>query len=558
MIRRLIGCAALAMATTAQAETTKPTLLVVISVDQLSADLFAEYRAHFTGGLKRLSQGVVFPSGYQSHSATETCPGHSTILTGARPARNGIVANNWMDLSTARTDKVIYCAEDESVAGSTSKKYTVSAVHLKVPTLGERMNAADPRVRIVSVAGKDRAAVMMGGHRVDQLWYWTGKSFEGSAIGTPAVAVARTNAAVTTEIARAASPLPLSPLCALRNRAISVGSATIGTSRFDRRAGDTRAFRASPAMDGATIKLAGDIADELKLGRGPQTDVLIVGASGTDIIGHAYGTGGAEMCLQLQALDAQIGALFKRLDSAKIDYVVTLTADHGGHDAPERNRELAIPDSMRVDATLMPDAMGKALAAEMGIAAPLLYGTDPAGDIYVDKAITGATRDTVITRAKAAYLARPQVAAVFTAADIAATPPATTTPESWTLAERVKAGYVPGRSGDLIVLLKARVTPIAAAVPGYAATHGSPWDYDRRVPILFWSKGMAGFEQPNSIETVDIAPTLAALIGFPIPTDEMDGKCRDLIAGPASSCPPERQWYIGLDGKPTPARPRLR
>ena len=147
---------------------------------------------------------------------------------------------------------------------------------------------------------------------------------------------------------------------------------------------------------------------------------------------------------------------------------------------------------------------------------------------------------------------------MFTAADIAATPPATTTPESWTLAERVKAGYVPGRSGDLIVLLKARVTPIAAAVPGYAATHGSPWDYDRRVPILFWSKGMAGFEQPNSIETVDIAPTLAALIGFPIPTDEMDGKCRDLIAGPASSCPPERQWYIGLDGKPTPARPRLR
>ena len=558
MIRRLIGCAALAMATTAQAETTKPTLLVVISVDQLSADLFAEYRAHFTGGLKRLSQGVVFPSGYQSHSATETCPGHSTILTGARPARNGIVANNWMDLSTARTDKVIYCAEDESVAGSTSKKYTVSAVHLKVPTLGERMNAADPRVRIVSVAGKDRAAVMMGGHRVDQLWYWTGKSFEGSAIGSPAVAVARTNAAVTTEIARAASPLPLSSLCALRNRPVTIGSGTIGTGRFDRKASDARAFRASPAMDGATIKLAGDIADELKLGRGPQTDVLIVGASGTDIIGHAYGTGGVEMCLQLQALDAQIGTLFKRLDAAKIDYVVALTADHGGHDAPERNRELAIPDAMRVDATLTPDAMGKALAAEMGLAAPLLYGTDPAGDIYVDKAITGPARDTVITRAKAAYLARPQVAAVFSAADIAATPPATTPPEAWTLAERVRASYVPGRSGDLIVLLKARVTPIPGAVPGYAATHGSPWDYDRRVPVLFWRKGMTGFEQPNSIETVDIAPTLAGVIGFVLPTGEIDGQCRDLLVGPATSCPPERKWYIGLDGKTTPAQPQPR
>ena len=537
MIRHMIGFAALAATTAAFAQTAPPKLLVVIAVDQLSADLFAEYRAHFTGGFNRLAQGVVFPSGYQSHSATETCPGHSTILTGTYPARNGIVANNWMDLSTPRTDKVIYCAEDESIAGSTSKNYTVSAVHLKMPTLGERMNAADPRVRIVSVAGKDRAAVMMGGHRVDQLWYWTGKSFEGSAIGAPATAVARINAAVAAEVARPARNLPLSPLCALRNRPVTVGSSIMGTGRFARKADDARAFRASPAMDSATIRLAGDIADEMKLGRGPQTDVLIVGASGTDIVGHTYGTGGPEMCLQLQALDAQIGALFKRLDKAKIDYVVALTADHGGHDVPERNRDLAIPDAARIEASLSPTAMGTALASELGLAAPLLFGTDPAGDIYIDKAITGRQRDMVLSRAKAAYLRHPQIAAVLTAADIAATPPATNPPEAWTLAERVRATYVPGRSGDLIVLLKARVTPIASPGPGYAATHGSPWDYDRRVPILFWRRGITGFEQPNSIEVVDIAPTLAALIGFPLPAGDIDGTCRDLVAGAGTSCP---------------------
>ncbi len=537
MIRPLIGFAALAVASVAPAQTAKPKLLVVISVDQLSADLFAEYRPHFTGGLKRLSQGVVFPSGYQSHSATETCPGHSTILTGTRPARNGIVANSWMDLSTPRADKVIYCAEDESVAGSTSKNYTVSAVHLKVPTLGGRMKAADPRVRVVSVAGKERAAVMMGGHRVDQLWYWTGKAFEGSAIGAAAASVARANTAVAAELARPARDLPLSPLCALRNRPVTVGSAIMGTGRFARKADDTRAFRASPAMDGATIELAGDIADEMKLGRGPQTDVLIIGASGTDIVGHSFGTGGPEMCLQLQALDAQIGALFKRLDKAKVDYVVALTADHGGHDIPERNRELAISDATRIEDSLTPAAMGAALARGLGLAAPLLYGTDPAGDIYVDNAITGARRDTVIARAKSAYLAQPQVAAVFTAADIAATPPATNPPEAWTLAERVRATYVPGRSGDLIVLLKARVTPIANPGAGYAATHGSPWDYDRRVPILFWRKGLTGFEQPNSIEVIDIAPTLAGLIGFPIAASEIDGACRDVLVRSENSCP---------------------
>ena len=57
-----------------------------------------QYRQHFDGGLQRLSEGVVFPNGYQGHNATETCPGHSTILTGSRPARTGIIANNWFNL----------------------------------------------------------------------------------------------------------------------------------------------------------------------------------------------------------------------------------------------------------------------------------------------------------------------------------------------------------------------------------------------------------------------------------------------------------------------------
>ena len=109
-----------------------PKLIVAISVDQLSADLFAEYRQHFTGGLRRLSQGVVFPSGYQGHSATETCPGHSTILTGSRPARTGIIANNWFNLGLTREDKEVYCSEDPRVPGSSSEKYTVSTYYLRV------------------------------------------------------------------------------------------------------------------------------------------------------------------------------------------------------------------------------------------------------------------------------------------------------------------------------------------------------------------------------------------------------------------------------------------
>src|SRR6476661_10911383 len=100
-----------------------PKLLVVISVDQFSANLWDEYRPHFTQGFARLAQGAVFHNGYQSHAATETCPGHSTILTGAHPARNGIVSNTWIDQSVQRSDKDVYCAEDERAPGSSSSSY---------------------------------------------------------------------------------------------------------------------------------------------------------------------------------------------------------------------------------------------------------------------------------------------------------------------------------------------------------------------------------------------------------------------------------------------------
>src|SRR3546814_8522658 len=83
------------------AATPPPKLVVMVAVDQFSADLFAEYRGHFTGGLARLASGIVFPSDYQAHGATETCPGHLTILTGSHTGRAGIVAKNYFELSVA-------------------------------------------------------------------------------------------------------------------------------------------------------------------------------------------------------------------------------------------------------------------------------------------------------------------------------------------------------------------------------------------------------------------------------------------------------------------------
>ena len=180
-----------------------PRLLVVFAVDQFSANLFDEYRPRFTGGLARLSSGTVFPNGFQSHALTETCPGHSTILTGDHPARTGIINNFWIDQSIARSDKSVYCAEDETVPGTSSTAYKVSPKHLLVPTLGELMKASWPASRNVAVAGKDRAAIMMGGHKADQRWYWNGKTFDTDleGVAVPAV-VTRFKAALAAALAQ--------------------------------------------------------------------------------------------------------------------------------------------------------------------------------------------------------------------------------------------------------------------------------------------------------------------------------------------------------------------
>jgi predicted AlkP superfamily pyrophosphatase or phosphodiesterase len=102
------------------------------------------------------------------------------------------------------------------------------------------------------------------------------------------------------------------------------------------------------------------------------------------------------------------------------------------------------------------------------------------------------------------------------------------------LIERARASFDPERSGDFVVLLKRDVTPIADTKL-YIATHGSPWDYDRRVPILFWRSGMAHVERNDAIETADIMPTLAGSIGLAIEPNSIDGECLSGVQGIA--CP---------------------
>lgn len=512
-----------------------PTLVVAISVDQLSSDLFEQYREHYTGGLARLLDGAVFPNGYQGQAATETCPGHSTILTGYLPANNGVIANGWADFTVARDSKEIYCAEDATLTPSQNgQRYVASAINLLVPTLGARLKERDGRSRNVAVAGKDRAALMMAGPSADAIYWWTGEGFGNFGASGPSATVDRVNAGISTSLAQGAPAMAVPAWCDNRSIAFGVGERTVGTGQFVLEASDARSYLASPRSDTAVLDIASGLVAEHELGGRGAIDVLSIGLSATDYVGHGYGTNGLESCLTVANIDTQLGAFFAELDSRGVHYIAVLTADHGGLDFPERATAQGAPDDRRVDPALDPENMGPRISEALGLPVPAIAGDGPFGDIYIHPLVPADRRAEVLSMAKGLYTAHPDVAAAYTSAEVMAVDLPVGDPREWSLLERLRASHYPGRSGDLMLLLQPGVTPIPD--PGsYVATHGSPWDYDRRVPIAFWHKGIVGFEQALPALTVDILPSLMGVLG--IPQDAaMDGTCRDLDAGADTTC----------------------
>ena len=549
MIRHGLLLLGAALLTAAAPPPPRPKLIVAISVDQFASDLFVRYRNRLTGGIRRLSRGIVFANGYQSHAATETCPGHSTILTGMHPAATGIIANRWYDRTTKAQ---VYCV---AVPGSADPDAR-GPQNLRVATLGDWLKAASPASRVVAVSGKDRAAITMAGHHADAVYWWVdGKGFLTMATAGPADDSVTAPAAAfdralfdgwRSELPQL-WPTKLPADCPALVRPHKFGAldlsgevppadSTIPSGTDPTKAEFQARLRASPAFDPLTLQFAARLVDQRRLGRGAATDLLAISLSSTDYVGHRYGNGGAEMCAHLHALDQALGTFFARLDAQKIRYAVVLTADHGAVDAAERASEAGLP-ARRIDGSGLVKALNQHLMSALNLAAEPITGDDPQ-QLYITVGDDPALRDKVRAETLAWLKTRKEVAASFTAAEIvAAAPPRGKPVDRLSLAERFHESYDPARSGDIAVALAEYATVGMPKKPGdTVAGHGSPWNYDRRVPILFWWRGIAPRDRTEAIETVDIAPTLARLIGIAAPP--VDGHC---LAQVTKSCPAARR-----------------
>lgn len=535
-------------ATAALAAETKPDpkLVVVISVDQFSANLYAQHRPEFVGGLATLSQGIVYPNGYQSHAFTETCPGHSTLLTGKHPNKTGISANDWYDRATGKT---VYCLADPTVAlADDPKGRAVSPANMIATTYGDWLKAVSPTSRVFGVSGKDRGAITMSGHKADgQFWYQPGFGFTtwvapGQTAQDRLKPVAAFNAKLSADLKAHPFTWDYAKPSAKRCKALEADYQTGGrqwraalpippaTSEADKQ----RDLYASPYTDQVTLELAQRLRETYGLGDGPQVDLLTISLSATDFIGHRYGTRGPEMCDQIARLDERLGVFLKSLDKVKGGVLVVLAADHGGADFAERlhgegygfDRVIGKPWIAKLNAQLRSELAltWDPLIADGGIDQIYVVGPDRKTPSLADRARITAAALALINR-------DPVVAQAFDSNAIFAmeAAPADASPEELSVAERVRRSAYPERVGDILIAFKPDRVP---STPGatYVSTHGSPWDYDRRVPILFWWKGAAPHERVLPLDTVDIAPTLAAATGLKPPGD-IDGVCRPLVFG---------------------------
>lgn len=520
-----------------------PHLIVTIVIDQFSATLFNQYRGRLTGGLHTLSeQGRVYQSGYQSHAITETCPGHSTVLTGASPWLTGIPANNWTDRETGKRHYCLAAPANTLAHGRNTDNGPVGPDQLRVTTLGDWLKAASPESRVFAVSGKDRGAINLAGHQGRAFWLTEGFGFTtyvepGQDPAERLQPVAALNARLAPRLAQAPTWTYTSEACRALEGDWVIGGrpyhATVPPADLE--------FETSPLEDEVTLDAAADLLDTQQLGRRGVVDMLGVSLSATDHIGHSYGQQGPEMCEQMHRLDAALGAFLDKLSHVPGGVLVVLTADHGGSDFAERMAAQGQPAARRGD----PEALAR-LNAEMKArfhltADPLAPGGSGlmvVGEGGVPMADT-TLRDRIAAAVVEVIRAQPGYAGAWTLNEVLASPPppADLSPQEYTLLQRERLSAVAGRSAD-ILLASNPGTSGRGRVGGSIASHGSPWDYDRRVPIVFWSPGVTvGQERPLAVRTVDIAPTLANVIGV-APADTVEGRCLDLgLFAAAPACP---------------------
>jgi predicted AlkP superfamily pyrophosphatase or phosphodiesterase len=507
-----------------------PRLVLFVSVDQMRYDYLTRFAPLFRGGFKTLlERGAVFSNALYRHANTETGPGHSVLLSGRSPSHSGIVANTWYDSVLGKEVNVV---EDPAVSpmGGSGSGYGASPAHFVGFTLGDMLKKRSPGSRVVGISLKDRSAILMAGPRADAA-YWFDTRVGAFVTSTYYVKTVPAWLAQWND-----KRLPDAPEWRVWSRlrpdeglyrqfagpddvkAEWDGKDTVFPHRV-RGAPPAPAFyddlRRTPAGDDILLDAALAAMNAHQLGQDDDTDLLAIGFSSSDVLGHTYGPDSQEEMDEFLRLDATLGRLLDEVDRRiGLDRVILgLSADHGVMPLVENLQARGLPARrVRPEDLLAP--VTSALDARFGEAKALI-ARYLAPDFYFDlEAIArrGLARHEVEEVARRALLDTGLVEKVYTQEELLGDPPA-----GDAMFPIVRRSFYQPRSPHLAVVLKQ--WEYLSDRPG-GTGHGTPWEYDRHVPVAFMGPGVKAGSYASECGPEDIAPTLAALLRLDYPRQD--------------------------------------
>ena len=499
---------------------------MLVVVDQLPVWVFERDRVLFRHGFARLQREGAYAVAELPYANTFTAPGHATIGTGAPPSVHGIVANAWYRRSEGRERAAEYDPEvtifevGPSHGDPLGPDDGASSRGLRVAGIADTLRAAHPTAHSISVSLKPRAATLMTGKRPDlAIWYEAGAggmtTSSTFAQAAPAwlVKLAR-DKPVTRFFGQTWKPLDeglLGRITQLPDDAPGESSAHGFDRAFphtvSREVKDNRGLLLTPFADQVVFDAAIASIDATGLGADDVPDLLAISFNAHDYAAHAWGPESWEVLDLTLRLDELLGQLFDTLDRklGRDGWAVVLTSDHGSTPLVERAR---VAGSRRIPTAEIEHAAEAAVVAVRG-EGPWIAAVSSNNVYFTAKLQTLSTSD----RAAALEAAARAIGAVPGVAAAGSNDRLDGACDRRSGLDRaVCLSIVGGESGELYVLARQ-----GSLISEYASGtgHDSPFEDNRRVPLFVRAAGLR--PQTGEVSTLQIAPTISALLGVPAP-----------------------------------------
>jgi arylsulfatase A-like enzyme len=533
----------------------RPKLLVTIVIDQFRADYLMRFEPHFgETGFKRLARRGAAWTGHYGHYATYTGPGHALILSGSYPYVNGIAANKFFNQETQRSEAMVFDAESEILGvKKADADMDVSPRNFIGSTIGDELALATAlQSKTIALATKGRGAILLGG-RLGKAYYMNDDT--GEMTTSTYYSTVLPNWVVgwnTKKLADASFNKPWDRLLPEAAYALT-GPDDAKAEGNSKGLGKTfphkvngklsapgpdfyEAFVQTPFANDYELDFAKAAVENEQLGGRGVTDVLAISLSAVDLAGHTFGPSSQEVMDMVVRLDQQIGGfldwLYGRLGEQSV--LTLLTADHGATPVPEQMAALGF-DAGRIKKKAIKEAVEKALVERYG--APGAAAKDkpaPAKDgdkdqkgnaetwvlaledphIFLNRAAIAAKK---LDPAEVEQLAGAAAANLkgfggyFTRSQLmrGSVPPSP-------LGMSILRSYHAPRGGDVLMWTLPFYFWGKYGEKDEGSTHGTFYRYDSEVPVLLSGPGV----RPGRYgvrEQVDIAPTLAQLLGITAP-----------------------------------------